>query len=112
MVGVAPSPERITEGGIALIKFGYWIREIMGWLLLLAGLWVFWLSIDLLREGLILRGPPIALVGFVIFRGGIHLLKVAVAARLTDQARRDLEDPSRRSRVSPPPARVGTARAR
>lgn len=112
MAGVAPSPARITEGGIALITFGYWIREIIGWLLLLAGLRVFWLSIELLREGLILRGPPIALVGFVIFRGGIHLLKVAVAARLTDQARRELGDSSRRSRVSSAPAQVGTARAR
>lgn len=95
-----------------MITFGYWIREIIGWLLLLAGLRVFWLSIELLREGLILRGPPIALVGFVIFRGGIHLLKVAVAARLTDQARRELGDSSRRSRVSSAPAQVGTARAR
>lgn len=112
MAGVAPSPGRSAKGGTALIALGYWLREIAGWLLVLAGLWVFWLSIQLLREGLILRGPPIALVAFVIFRGGIHLLKVAVAARLTDQARRELGDSARRPRLSSSSARVPPARVR
>lgn len=78
---------------------GYWIREVVGWLLIALGLWIFWLSIQLLRDGLILRGPPIALIGFVIFRGGVHLLKVAVAARITEQARRELDPTPRRSRL-------------
>lgn len=78
---------------------GYWIREVVGWLLIALGLWIFWLSIQLLRDGLILRGPPIALIGFVIFRGGVHLLKVAVAALITEQARRELDPTPRRSRL-------------
>jgi len=78
---------------------GYIIREIAGWALVALGLWVFWQSYLLLRDGYILRGPPIGVMGFVIFRGGIHLLKVAVAARAAQHARRDLLDATRRSRL-------------
>jgi hypothetical protein len=78
---------------------GYVIREVAGWLLVVTGLWVFWLSLSMLREGLILRAPPTAFIGFIIFRGGIHLLKVAVAARITQQARRELLDSARKSRL-------------
>lgn len=90
---------------------GYWVREVAGWLLLLLGLWVFWLSVRLLQDGLILRGPPIALVGFVIFRGGIHLLKVAVAARMTQQAQRELAEVPRQSPTNTVarPNRVGNS---
>lgn len=77
---------------------GYVVREIAGWALVLIGLWVFWQSYLLLRDGLILRGPPVGVIGFVIFRGGIHLLKVAIAARTAQQTRRDLVDATRRRR--------------
>lgn len=91
---------------------GYIIREAAGWLLVLTGLWVFWLSLSMLREGLILRAPPVAFIGFIIFRGGIHLLKVAVAARTSQQARRELLEAARRSRIPQPKTlakRTGTA---
>ena len=106
---------------------GYIIREVAGWILILIGLYFFYLSYTMLapspvpvknlpegpeRDQLvangqqyyrppvrILSGPPVALIGFVIFRGGIHLLKVAVAARTSLQARRDLVEASRRARL-------------
>lgn len=78
---------------------GYIVREVAGWALVALGLWVFWQSFELLRGGFIMRAPPIALIGFVIFRGGIHLLKVAVAARTSQQVRRDLLEAARRTRL-------------
>lgn len=58
----------------------YWAREIGGWLLVLAGLAAFYQSYDFLMRKRVIEAVPLAFVGFIIFRGGIHLLKVAVAA--------------------------------
>lgn len=62
----------------------FWIRELLGWGLLLIGLFVFYLCVLLL-----LHDPPrvfaagsMSVIGIFIFRGGIHLLKVAIAARI------------------------------
>lgn len=59
----------------------YWAREIAGWLLILAGLTAFYQSYDFLVRKRVIEAVPLAFVGFVIFRGGIHLLKVSVAAQ-------------------------------
>jgi hypothetical protein len=65
----------------------FWIREITGWALLVLGLWVFYLSyFVLLKNGYIIQSGPTVLMGLIVFRGGIHLLKVAVAARVCQQA--------------------------
>jgi hypothetical protein len=72
----------------------FWLREVFGWLLVALGLGVFYLCWVLLTRMLpdtegrygpapaLLEVGPLAFIGFVIFRGGIHLLKVAVAARI------------------------------
>jgi hypothetical protein len=59
-------------------------REIAGWLLVLLGLYLFWivLSITLTNPPLYISAGPLTVIGIFIFRGGIHLLKVAVAARI------------------------------
>src|SRR5215831_3343589 len=68
----------------------FWLRELAGWVLVLLGLYIFLICIDVLvnRSGprgpapLLLESGPLTLIGIIIFRGGIHLLKVAVAARV------------------------------
>jgi hypothetical protein len=71
----------------------YWVREIAGWLLVLAGLLCFFVVYDLIET----PPPPgetrpyvgqivMAIVGIFVFRGGIHLLKVAMAARVCARA--------------------------
>jgi len=68
----------------------FWFRELAGWLLVLLGLYVFLICMDILLNRVGPRGPaplllesgPLTLIGIIIFRGGIHLLKVAVAARV------------------------------
>jgi hypothetical protein len=70
------------------MRFAYWAREIAGWGLLVLALWIFLNSYRLMLSKQWFTGAPTLVVGFLIFRGGIHLLKVAVAA----QAARSLSD--------------------
>ena len=65
----------------------FWTREIIGWICIATGLFLFYVSyFGLLRNGYIVESGPTVIMGFVVFRGGIHLLKVAVAARICRQA--------------------------
>lgn len=65
----------------------FWMRELMGWLLVFLGLFIFYVCIALLLSRppapeFLLEAPILSFIGVMIFRGGIHLLKVAVAARI------------------------------
>jgi hypothetical protein len=73
----------------------FWIREIMGWLLVLAGLLLFYVCVAiLLAPGpLIFEAMIINVIGIFVFRGGIHLLKVAVAARIAMQTQIEIARP-------------------
>jgi len=64
----------------------FWVRESMGWILVLMGLGIFYLCIALLLNPgpeFIFEAPFLTAIGIIVFRGGIHLLKVAVAARIS-----------------------------
>ena len=67
----------------------FWVREILGWLLVLLGLLILYICMAVLLQSppLILEAPALLVIGVIVFRGGIHLLKVAVAARVCMQAR-------------------------
>jgi hypothetical protein len=81
----------------------FWIRELAGWVLVILGLYVFLICIDILlnRAGprgpapLILESGPLTVIGIIIFRGGIHLLKVAVAARVCLVAHAEIKEQGR-----------------
>lgn len=63
----------------------FWGREVIGWMLVFLGLFIFYICIALLLERgpeIIFDGPIYTVIGIFVFRGGIHLLKVAVAARV------------------------------
>jgi len=68
----------------------FWFRELLGLFLILIGLYVLVICLSMLLETnppteKLLEAPVICFIGFVVFRGGIHLLKVAVAARIAMQ---------------------------
>ena len=66
-----------------------WIREIIGWLLVLIGLGCFLICFGrFLVENLVIEAGVMATMGAFIFRGGIHLVKVATAARVVLAARK------------------------
>jgi hypothetical protein len=64
----------------------FWIREILGWFLVGLGLFAFYMCVVLLFNHSIIEVGPLFVIGIVVFRGGIHLLKVAVAARICMEA--------------------------
>jgi hypothetical protein len=73
----------------------FWFRELAGWLLVALGLYVFLVvTTELLNPAIdwprYIQAGPLIVIGFIIFRGGIHLLKVAVAARVCMQAQTEL----------------------
>jgi hypothetical protein len=75
----------------------FWVRELAGWLLVGIGLIVFYLCFDLLvNNHAILQTGPLVVIGIVVFRGGIHLLKVAVAARICHHAQERPATPPRK----------------
>jgi hypothetical protein len=70
------------------MRFAYWSREVAGWVLVLGGLYAFVVAYDLLLSKRIFEAAPMVFIGFIVFRGGVHVLKVAVAA----QAARNLPE--------------------
>jgi hypothetical protein len=66
----------------------FWVREIAGWLLVGLGLFLFYivLAITLPERPWLITAGPVTLIAIIVFRGGIHLLKVAVAARICMKA--------------------------
>ena len=83
----------------------FWMRELAGWLLVGLGLAGFGASIWMLMHGYYIEAGGPSLAGFFVFRGGIHLLKVAVAARICLQAQEKLRPERPAARPAPRPAR-------
>jgi hypothetical protein len=71
----------------------FWTREVAGWVLLGLGLYVFYRSYSVLmdRTDHQIEGGILTIIGIFLFRGGIHLLKIAVAARVCMEAKESLE---------------------
>ena len=64
----------------------FWAREIIGWLLVLLGLFGFYVCFVMLTERQIVQSSFMTFISVIVFRGGIHLIKVAVAAPHTQSA--------------------------
>jgi hypothetical protein len=78
----------------------FWIREVLGWVLVGLGLFDFYMCVVLLFNHSVIEVGPMFVIGIVVFRGGIHLLKVAVAARICLLAQAKMEG---RPSVAPKP---------
>jgi hypothetical protein len=82
-------------------------REVLGWALVALGLYVFYHIYAIVRD----PGPGphyvaasvLTVIGIIIFRGGIHLLKVAVAAQVCLRA---VDAAAQVPPASRPPARA------
>jgi hypothetical protein len=64
----------------------FWFRELAGWLLVGLGVFVFLLVFSFLLSKGFVEAAVMTVIGVFVFRGGVHLLKVAVAARICQQA--------------------------
>jgi len=68
--------------------------EIAGWLLLIVGLFVFYQCFAMLvsPEPHIIEAGPLTIIGALIFRGGIHLLKVGAAVQVCRQLQASMRE--------------------
>jgi hypothetical protein len=81
----------------------YWLHEVAGWLLLAVGLYLLYACYRWLLDPYhILEAAVLGVIGLVVFRGGLHLIKVAMAARVCLQAREKPTGASEQSAVRPP----------
>lgn len=68
-----------------------WMRELAGWLLLGAGLGAFVLCYSqFLLNGRVVEGVIWGFAGLAIFRGGMALLRLAVASRAARDVKREM----------------------
>lgn len=71
-----------------------WLRELAGWVLLGTGLAAFAVCYFVfLLQRRVIEAAALAFMGFTVFRGGMHLLRIAVAARAAREAPRPVEAP-------------------
>lgn len=71
----------------------YWIRELAGWMLLTTGICILAYVLMMLSQGMVWQSAPMGVIGIFIFRGGIHLIKVALAARICERSAAALREP-------------------
>jgi hypothetical protein len=73
----------------------YWFREIAGWGFVVLGLFMFYVVYALctVTPPRFLETIPMTVIGVFVFRGGLSLLKTAVAARVCQQAQDRLYPP-------------------
>jgi len=60
----------------------FWLREISGWVLTSLGIFMFFIVYEFCERRWIFEAGIFGILGVFVFRGGIHLLKVAIAARI------------------------------
>jgi hypothetical protein len=85
------------------------LREVAGWLLAALGLFVLYESFAMLQQRAIIEAGSMTIIGVVVFRGGIHLLKVALAGQICTLAvERTRQD--QQARTAPRPVRQAPGR--
>ncbi len=68
-----------------------WLRELAGWLLLGGGVGAFVLCyVQFLLNGRVVEGVIFLFVGLALFRGGMALLKLAIASRAARDVKREM----------------------
>lgn len=68
---------------------GFWIREIAGWLLILLGIYGYWIALAFLatQPSRLIEGATTAFMSTMLFRGGLLLVRISAAARAVLHAR-------------------------
>jgi len=59
-----------------------WLRELLGLLFILLGLFVWGNCLNMLYDQALIEGIVLFFIGLVVFKAGMHLFKVALAVRV------------------------------
>lgn len=78
------------------VTMRFWIREVFGYVLIALGLLGMYYALAMFTKNMILHGTAFTVPSIFVFRGGIHLLKVAMAARICLHAQPESEAEKRR----------------
>jgi len=81
----------------------FWLRELAGWVLVLLGLLVFYLTLGVLLTPApyLIQAIFMTVIGVLVFRGGIQMLKLAVAGRVCLRAHQRLGEEERAREQKP-----------
>ena len=85
----------------------FWIREIAGWSLMGVGLFVFYGVYEMALTGHYFECLPWLILAIVVFRGGIQLLRVALAVRACQEAQLPISERPRAAGAAARPAIPG-----
>lgn len=61
------------------------IRELAGWGLIVLALFFVWSAFEFLETQKVVEASVTVLAASFVFRGGIHLVKMAIAARVVER---------------------------
>lgn len=75
----------------------FWFRELAGWVLVALGVLVFYFTLGVLLTPapLLLEAIFLTVIGVMLFRGGIQMLKLSVAGRVCLRAQARLHEEER-----------------
>jgi hypothetical protein len=73
-----------------------WSREIAGWVLMIASAVLFYETLSMVANKRVFSAGPYLFIAFVVFRGALHLLKVASAARAAREIHQAAKPPAKR----------------
>ena len=96
------------RGWILLLSL--WLREVVGWIMIAAGLYVFYTCFALLltTPPRFIQVIPLTFVGFIVMRVGTHMLRVSAAGLICLKAQREIDEatPATSGKKQPLPTRV------
>lgn len=69
----------------------FWVREIFGWLLIAAALYLFYACLLYVGDRKVVQAMLVATVSTVLFRGGLQMIRLSTAARIVLHARRQAD---------------------
>lgn len=76
----------------------FWIREIAGWCLVGAAIFLFVVCLSLVGQRKVVEAGIVTAIGIFLFRGGLSLVKMSTAARVLIADQASSSDKSKRLR--------------
>ncbi|MCA8997535.1 MAG: hypothetical protein KDA80_11120 [Planctomycetaceae bacterium] len=87
----------------------FWIREILGWCLVLAGIVLVGMALTFVEDRQVVEAGVVVMAATLIFRGGLLLIRISTAARICLPPTESEPNLSQRPEAKPASATAGTS---